>query len=59
MLWDCMLSNSRHNHGLDVALPGGRRAMGTVSLTAVAAERSATQHVVKEFSETPFTSEAP
>lgn len=23
MLWYCMLSNSRRNHGLDVALQGG------------------------------------
>lgn len=37
----------------------GRWTMGTVFLTAVAAEDSGTQHVVKEFSETPSTSEAP
>lgn len=24
MLWYCMLSNSRRNHGLDVALQGGK-----------------------------------
>lgn len=37
----------------------GRRTMGTVFLTAVAADHSGTRHVVKEFSETPFTSETP
>lgn len=32
--------------------------MGTVFLTAVAADHSGTQRVTKEFSETLFTSEA-
>lgn len=36
----------------------GRRAMRSVFLTAVAAEHSSTQHVVKEFSKTLFTSGA-
>lgn len=33
--------------------------MGTVFLTAVAVDHGGKQHVVKEFSETLFTSEAP
>lgn len=57
MLWYCMLSNSRRNHGFDVALRGGQRTMGTVFLTADAADHSRTQHVAKEFSETLLTSE--
>lgn len=38
MLWCCMLSNSRRNHGLDVALTEGKtKQTRTVFLTAVAA----------------------
>lgn len=59
MLWYCMLSNSKRNHGLMLLYQVGRRTMGTVFLTAVAAEHSGTQHVVKEFFETLFTSDTP
>lgn len=58
MLYYSMLSNSRCNHGLDVALKGRKMNVKDRFFTAVAVEHSGTQLVVKEFSETLSTSVA-
>lgn len=57
MLWCCMLSVDVTT-GWMLLYQAGRRATRTVFLTAVAAQRGGTQHVVKELSETGSTSVA-
>lgn len=50
MLWYCMLSNSRCNHGLNFALLSGKMFDEDCFFKiAVATEHSGAQHVAKEF----------